>query len=158
MDRKTLRKMIIKECQCMAGDAELPGAIAAAFPMLRVLGLGIDDDRLDHSDEDMIEIEMPFSERGFGDEEDSELPTHSRRRHRHHDMDDMDDDMEMSHHEIHLGDEDEEVPEWADKMDEARGRKPWYMKKRRNMKKTEENAWYDIPKSPKSGSKKKLAR
>jgi hypothetical protein len=39
-------------------------------------------------------------------------------------------------------------------LDEAR--KPWYMKKRRNMKKTEESAWYDIVKPKRSkGSKKK---
>ena len=45
------------------------------------------------------------------------------------------------------------APTWLTDLDEAK--KPWYMKKRRNMKKTEESAWYDIPKSKKSRSSKK---
>jgi len=35
------------------------------------------------------------------------------------------------------------------------GRKPWYMKKRRNMKKTNEAEWYDIPKKKGRSVKKK---
>lgn len=140
MDRKTLRKMIIQECGCMAGDADLPASVAAAFPMMRVLGMDLDskDDYHDShemdDDDDMIEIEMPLN-----------LSVHD-------DDDDGDDDVEMRHSDrkVKLGDG-EEVPEWADKMDEGR-RKPWYFKKRRNMKKTE-NAWYDIKAS--NGSKKK---
>jgi hypothetical protein len=37
-------------------------------------------------------------------------------------------------------------------MDE--GKKPWYMKKRRNMKKANESEWYDIPKKGRKLKKK----
>jgi len=38
-------------------------------------------------------------------------------------------------------------------MNEAK--KPWYMKKRRNLKKTNEAEWYDIPKAKSRSLKKK---
>jgi hypothetical protein len=73
--------------------------------------------------------------------------------------------------------DDDELPEWVQEKiavanamvdavydylhaETARGgmheaRKAWYMKKRRNMKKTNESEWYDIPKTKKGKSLKK---
>jgi hypothetical protein len=41
------------------------------------------------------------------------------------------------------------------RSDMHEARKPWYMKKRRNMKRTNESEWYDIPKPKKGKSVKK---
>lgn len=165
MTREKLRRMIIQECACMANDVELPGEASSALPMLKVLGY-------DH-DEDTDEIEISGEhdgDEGFefedsGDGEESSMVKNN--------LSNMMNQTKKLHD--YLGDEDD-LPEWVQEkvavannmmdtvydylnaesekdVNEARGRKPWYMKKRRNMKKTEENAWYDIPK--KSAVKKK---
>jgi hypothetical protein len=181
MNRTKLRNLILKECSCMAREAELPGHISAALPMLQVLGYGGDnmegevDYDEDHSDGNTDEIEITGdydSDAGLeyedsDDQEESSMVKNN--------LSNVASQAQKLHTAI--GDSDD-LPEWVQEkvavatsmmdtvfdylnaesgedMNEARGRKPWYMKKRRNMKKTEENAWYDIPKKSSEKSSKK---
>ena len=40
MDKKLLQRLILEECGCMARNSEIPASIAAAMPMLSILGYG----------------------------------------------------------------------------------------------------------------------
>jgi len=171
MDRNELRRMIIAECACMAREGELPNVMAAAMPMLDILGYGGEEpiarmrspspgapDR-DFDEDDGIEYE------DSDDHEESSMIKNN--------LYTMANQAQDLHDAIEDGDD---LPEWVQEkiavaaemmdviydylnaesahMNEAR--KAWYMKKRRNMKKTLENQWYDIPRSKKGkGSKKK---
>jgi len=162
MNRNELRKMILSECGCMAREGQLPSALAAAMPMLDILGYGGDEDGA-----------PPMMKRGGGmrfedsnDYEESSMIKNNLY------------NLASQAQELHDAMEDgDELPEWVqekiavanamvdtvydylhaeqarDDMHEAR--KPWYMKKRRNMKKTNESEWYDIPKPKKGKSIKK---
>jgi len=163
MDKKALRQMILNECGCMAREGELPSSFAAVMPMLDVLGYGHTDGAapmmktsggMSFEDSDTYEESSMIKNNLFN------LATQAQELH---------DAME----------DDDELPEWVQEkiavatamidtiydyihaetaragMNEAK--KPWYMKKRRNMKKTSETAWYDRvePKKPKKSLKKK---
>ncbi len=163
MDRKVLREMILRECGCMARDGELPNAIAAAMPMIDVLGYS-------HSDG----AEPTMSHDGSLEFEDSdEYEESSMIKSNLHNLAIQ---SKVLRDMIQDGDD---LPEWvqekiavsSDMIDTIydyisgelgraeldEGKKPWYMKKRRNMKKTQETAWYDRvePKKPKRSTKKK---
>jgi len=161
MNKKVLREMILRECGCMAREVELPGHISAALPMLDILGYGHMDGAAPHEDE-----------RGHMTFEDSdEYEESSMIKGNLY-------NMAQQAQELHdvLGDGDD-LPEWVQEKiavasemidviydylnaETARGdmheaKKPWYMKKRRNMKKTNESEWYDIPKKKSRTVKKK---
>jgi len=163
MNRNELRRMIIAECGCMAREGQLPNAMAAAMPMLDILGYG------GHMDG-----AAPMAKQGGGMRfEDSDTREESSM------IKNNLYNLASQAQELHDAMEDEdELPEWVQEKiavanamvdavydylhaESARGeldeaRKPWYMKKRRNMKKTEESAWYDIVKPKRGkGSKKK---
>jgi len=161
MDKKALRQMILNECGCMAREGELPNAMAAMMPMLDVLGYGHADGAapmmntnggMSFEDSDSYEESSMIKNNLFN------LATQAQELH---------DAME----------DDDELPEWVQEkiavatamidtiydyihaetaragMNEAK--KPWYMKKRRNLKKTNEAEWYDIPKAKSRSLKKK---
>lgn len=172
MDRNELRRMILAECGCMAREGQLPSAMAAAMPMLDILGYGGEEPVVmrmksprpgapgrDYDEDDGIEYEDSDNY-----EESSMIKNN---------LYTMANQAQDLHDAIEDGDD---LPEWvqekiavaAEMMDVIydylaaesahmhEARKPWYMKKRRNMKKTNESEWYDIPKSRKGkGSKKK---
>ena len=153
--------MILAECGCMAREGQLPSAMAAAMPMLDILGYGHEDSA------------APVMKRGGGMRfEDSDNREESSMiKNNLYNL--MSQSQEL--HDV-LEDHDE-LPEWVQekiavagamvdavydylhaetaRTDMHEARKPWYMKKRKNMKKTEESQWYDIPKPSKKRSKKK---
>ncbi len=171
MNRNELRRMILAECGCMAREGQLPNAMAAALPMLDILGYGGDSPMVvksmkphagapgrHYDDDDGIEYEDSDAHEESGMIRNN-LYTMA------HQAKDL-------HAAIESGDD---LPEWVQEkiavaaemvdviydylsaesahMHEAK--KPWYMKKRRNMKKTNESEWYDIPKPTKKRLKKK---
>lgn len=163
MDRKTLRAMILNECGCMAREGELPNSIAAVMPMLDVLGYG-------HADGAAPMMKMGG---GMSYEDSDEYEESSMIKNNLY-------NLANQAQELHDAMEDgDELPEWVQEkiavatamidtiydylnaetaragMNEAR--KPWYMKKRRNMKKTQENAWYDRV-EPKVAKKKPVKK
>ena len=160
MNKKVLREMILRECGCMAREVELPGHMSAALPMLDILGYGHTDGAAPFEDE---EGHMNFED---SDEyEESSMIKGNLY------------NVAMQAQELHdmVGDGDD-LPEWVQEKiavssemidviydylqaemgreDMHEGKKPWYMKKRRNMKKTNESEWYDIPKKKKPVKKK----
>jgi hypothetical protein len=163
MNRKELRSMILAECGCMAREGELPNAIAAAMPMLDILGYGGG-----HEDGAAPEMKMGG---GMRFEDSDSYEESSMIKNNLHNLLDNAQDLYDS---IEDGDD---LPEWVQEkiavatemidvirdyleaevhrgeMHEAK--KPWYMKKRRDMKKTTETAWYDIPKQKKPKKSKK---
>ena len=161
MNRSELRKMILAECGCMAREGQLPNALAAAMPMLDVLGYGHEDGAapvMKHGGGMRFEDSDSYEESSMIKNNLYNLATQAQ--------------------ELHdaVGDGDD-LPEWVQEKiavaeamvdavydylhaESARGdmheaRKPWYMKKRKNMKKTEESQWYDVPKPSKKRLKKK---
>jgi len=168
MNKNALRKLIIKECGCMAREAELPASFSAAMPMLSILGYGdadedgmgdMDDMGEDHSMDDegsQYEDSNNYEESGMIKNNLHNIAKHAK----------------ALHDAIEGGDD---LPEWVQEkiavtssmmstiydyldaesahMDE--GKKPWYMKKRRNLKKTNESEWYDISPSKKRKPVKK---
>lgn len=161
MNRSELRKMILNECGCMAREGQLPNALAAAMPMLDILGYGHEDGAapvMKHGGGMRFEDSDSYEESSMIKNNLYNLATQAQ--------------------ELHdaVGDGDD-LPEWVQEKiavaeamvdavydylhaESARGdmheaRKPWYMKKRKNMKKTEESQWYDIPKPSKKRLKKK---
>lgn len=160
--------MILNECGCMAREGQLPSSFAAAMPMLDILGYG-DDMMMDspgpgeaHRDYD--------SDPGIEYEDSDNQEESSMIKNNLYTIAQQSQDL---HDALAAGDD---LPEWVQEkiavaaetidviydylnaesahMHEAR--KPWYMKKRRNMKKTNETEWYDIPKTKKKRSKKKV--
>lgn len=161
MNRNELRRLIIAECGCMAREGQLPNALAAAMPMLSILGYGDGDDDHDmmtHETEDGVRFEDSdeYEESGMIKNNLYNIAKHAK----------------AMHDAIEDGDD---LPEWvqekiavansmmstiydyldAESSDMNEARKPWYMKKRRNMKKTNESEWYDIPKKKGRSAKKK---
>jgi hypothetical protein len=162
MNRKELRNMIIAECGCMAREGELPNALAAAMPMLDILGYS------EHADG-----AAPVMKHGGGMRfEDSDAYEESSM------IKNNLYNLASQAQELHDAmEDDDELPEWVQEKiavanamvdavydylhaESARGgldeaKKPWYMKKRRNMKKTNESEWYDVPKPKRGKSLKK---
>jgi hypothetical protein len=162
MNRNDLRRMILAECGCMAREGQLPNAFAAAMPMLDILGYGGDEDGA-----------PPTVKRGGGMSfEDSNVREESSM------IKNNLYNIASNAQDLHDALEDEDdLPEWvqekiavAEAMIDAvydylhaetarsgmhEARKAWYMKKRRNMKKTNESEWYDIPKPVKGKRSKK---
>ena len=161
MNRKTLRDLILNECGCMAREGQLPNALAAAMPMLDILGYGHTDGAAPFEDEN--------GHMNFEDSDEYEESSMIKGNLYN---------VAMQAQELHdrIGDGDD-LPEWvqekiavaaemidviydylhaeAGREDMHEARKPWYMKKRRNMKKTNEAEWYDIPKKKGRSVKKK---
>jgi hypothetical protein len=161
MDRKELRKMILNECGCMAREGQLPNALAAVMPMIDILGYG-------HADgaEPMVSHDGSMTFEDSDEHEESSMIKSN--------LHNLAMQSKMMRDMIEDGDD---LPEWvqekiavsSDMIDtiydyltgEARPRgldeakKPWYMKKRRNMKKTNETEWYDVPKQKSRPVKKK---
>jgi hypothetical protein len=174
MNKSTLRKLIIQECSCMAREAEIPAAMSAAMPMLSILGYGVADEGMGDMDEmddldvmvDMDDSEDLDDEMRFEDSDDYEESGMIK-----NNLHNMAMHAKALHDAIQDGDD---LPEWVQEkiavansmmttiydylnaeaahMHEAK--KPWYMKKRRNMKKTNESEWYDI--KPSKRPKKKI--
>lgn len=170
MNKSALRKLIIQECSCMARDAEIPAALSAAMPMLNILGYGdADEDDMDGM-EVMVDMDDMDSE-GLQYEDSDNYEESGMIKNNLHNI--------AKHakalHDAIEGDDD--LPEWVQEkiavansmmasiydyldaesahMNEAK--KPWYMKKRRNMKKTNESEWYDIsPSKKRKHAKKKI--
>ncbi len=161
MDRNDLRKMILNECGCMAREGQLPNSIAAVMPMLDVLGYG-------HSDGS---APIMKHDGGMSFEDSDEYEESSMIKNNLY-------NLAAQAQELHDAMEDsDDLPEWVQekiavaasmidtiydylhaetaRADMHEARKPWYMKKRRNMKKTNESEWYDIPKTTKKRLKKK---
>lgn len=161
MDKKALRQMILNECGCMAREGELPNSIAALMPMLDVLGYG----RTDGAAPMMTAAGGMSFEDSDAHEESSMIKNNLF-------------NLATQAQELHDAMEDgDELPEWVQEkiavatamidtiydyihaetahtgMNEAK--KPWYMKKRRNLKKTNEAEWYDMPKTKSRSLKKK---
>jgi hypothetical protein len=142
MNRKELRSMIIAECGCMAREGDLPNALAAAMPMLDILGYSEHEDGA-----------APVMKHGGGM--------------RFEDSDAYEESSMIKNNLYNLASQAQELHDaMVDAVydylhaETARGgmheaRKAWYMKKRRNMKKTNESEWYDIPKTKKGKSLKK---
>lgn len=162
MNRNQLRKMIIAECGCMAREGQLPNAMAAAMPMLDILGYG------GHEDGAAPVMKMSGGMR-FEDsdsyEESSMIKNNlynltAQAQELHDMLEDGDDLPEWVQEKIAVASEMIDViydylhAETA-RVDMHEARKAWYMKKRRNMKKTNESEWYDIPKTKKKPVKKK---
>ena len=161
MNRKTLRDLILNECGCMAREGQLPNAVAAAMPMLDILGYGHADGAAPFEDEN--------GHMNFEDSDEYEESSMIKGNLYN---------VAMQAQELHdrIGDGDD-LPEWVQEKiavaaemidviydylqaemgreDMHEGKKPWYMKKRRNMKKTNETEWYDIPKKKGRSVKKK---
>lgn len=165
MNREKLRKMILAECGCMARDIELPGHMAAAMPMLDILGYGNVDGappRRDQEGHTKYEDSDEYEESSMIKGNLYNLTTQAQEL--HDAIEDGDDLPEWVQEKIAVASEMIDVIYDYLNAEEARsdmheGKKPWYMKRRRNMKKTSETAWYDIPKHkvkrPKGLSKKK---
>ena len=179
MNKSALRKLIIEECGCMAREAELPASFSAAMPMLSILGYGdADEEGIGHMGHmDIMDDMDDMGEDHSMDDEGS----------RYEDSDNYEESgmiknnlhniakhAKALHDAIEGGDD---LPEWVQEkiavtnsmmstiynyldaesahMDE--GKKPWYMKKRRNLKKTNESEWYDIsPSKKRKPAKKKI--
>jgi hypothetical protein len=161
MDKRALRAMILNECGCMAREGELPNAIAAVMPMLDVLGYGHTDGA--HP--------MMASDGSMTFEDSDENEESSMIRSNLHNLAMQ---SKMLRDMVQDGDD---LPEWVQEKiavasdmidtiydyingelgDEGlyEARKPWYMKKRRNMKKTNESEWYDVPRKKIRPLKKK---
>ena len=148
----------------MAREGELPAAIGSALPMLDILGYGggqervtmtgqHDHDRgIEYEDSDNYEESSMIRNNLYKVAEQSAAL--------HDVIEDGDDLPEWVQEKIAVASEMMDVvydylhAEMAhgDHMHEAK--KAWYMKKRRNMKKTNEAEWYDIPKKKKPVKKK----
>jgi hypothetical protein len=159
MDKKLLREMIIRECGCMAREAELPATMGAALPMLDILGFGGDmgRDMPTHAKADGIQYEDSdeYEESGMIKDNLYNIVKHAKAL--HDALEDGDDLPEWVQEKIAVVNSMmSTVYDYLDAesahMHEAK--KAWYMKKRRNMKKANESEWYDIPK----GKKKKLKK
>lgn len=163
INKKTLREMILHECGCMARDVELPAEMAASMPMLDILGYG-------HVD-GAAPAENEHGHMEFEDSDEYEESSMIK-----NNLYNLMNNSKNIHDMIGDGDD---LPEWVQEkiavatemidvihdylnsemnregMSEAK--KQWYMKKRRNMKKTTENSWYDRvePKKTRSIKKKK---
>jgi len=176
MDKKLLREMILHECGCMARDVELPAVMGAAMPMLDVLGFGSDmghdmDHDMGHDmDHDMgHDMQSHETEDGIQYEDSDEYEESGMIKNNLYNIAKQ---AKHLHDAVENGDD---LPEWvqekiavvnsmmstiygyldAESAHMHEGKKPWYMKKRKNMKKENENAWYDIPKKKSSSAKKK---
>lgn len=158
MDKRTLRNMILNECSCMAREAELPAAMGAAMPMLSILGYdthgGGHDNDMDHGDQ--FEDSDEYEESGMIKNNLFNIAKHAQAM--HDALEDGDDLPEWVQEKIAVANSMmSTIYDYLDaetsSMNEAR--KPWYMKKRRNMKKTNEAEWYDIPKKKSRSVKKK---
>lgn len=168
MNKSTLRKLIIQECSCMARDAEIPASFSAAMPMLNILGYGdADEDDMDDM-EVMVDMDDMDSEGSQYEDSDNYEESGMIKNNLHN----IAKHAKALHDAIEGGDD---LPEWVQEkiavtnsmmasiydyldaesahMNEAK--KPWYMKKRRNLKKTNESEWYDISPSKKRKSAKK---
>jgi hypothetical protein len=162
MNRNELRKMIIAECGCMAREGELPNAIAAAMPMLDILGYAGHHDgaapMMKHGGGATFEDSDSYEESSMIK---NNLYTMMNQAQEMHDaLEDGDDLPEWVQEKIAVAAEMIDVIYDYLNAESARGdldeaKKPWYMKKRRNMKKTNESEWYDIPKSKKGRTVKK---
>lgn len=160
MDRNDLRRMILAECGCMAREGELPNAIAAAMPMLDVLGYGHMDGAapmMKHGGGMRFEDSDTYEESSMIKNNLYNLASQAQEL--HDAMEDADDLPEWVQEKIAVaGAMVDAVYDYLHAETARSGmheaRKPWYMKKRRNMKKTNESEWYDIPKR-KKGVKKK---
>ncbi len=166
MNKGKLREMILAECGCMAREVELPGHLTAAMPMLDILGYGNVDGappRRDHEGHTKYEDSDEYEESSMIK---GNLYNMAKQAQELHDaIEDGDDLPEWVQEKIAVASEMIDViydylgAEMA-RSDMHEGKKPWYMKRRRNMKKTSETAWYDIPKHkakrPKGMSKKKV--
>ena len=158
MDKRLLQRLILEECGCMARNSEIPASIAAAMPMLSILGYGGMGGMggmgsMSHESED--------GHSSFEDSDDYEESSMIKGNLYN---------MAQQAQEIHdIVEEGDDLPEWVQEkiavasemldviydylhaeigQDEMReGKKPWYMKKRKNMKKTNESEWYDIKKT-----------
>ena len=160
MNRNELRRMIIAECGCMAREGELPNAVAAAMPMLDILGYGGHQDGA---------APMMGHDGSLEFEDSDEYEESSMIKGNLHNL------AIQSHVLMDIVQDGDDLPEWVQEkiavasemidtiydyisaelgrseLDEAK--KPWYMKKRRNMKKTNESEWYDVPKAKKAKGK-----
>ena len=168
MNKSMLRKLIIQECSCMARDAEIPASFSAAMPMLNILGYGdADEDDMDDM-EVMVDMDDMDSEGSQYEDSDNYEESGMIKNNLHN----IAKHAKALHDAIEGGDD---LPEWVQEkiavtnsmmasiydyldaesahMNEAK--KPWYMKKRRNLKKTNESEWYDISPSKKRKSAKK---
>lgn len=172
MERKALREMILQECGCMAREVEMPGHLASAIPMLDILGYGegspvamksmkprAGHPGRDYDEDDGIEYEDSDEYEESGMIRNNLYTMAHQAKDLHDAIEDGDDLPEWVQEKIAVAAEmidviyDYLAAESAH-MHEAK--KPWYMKKRKNMKKTQETAWYDIPKRKNGkGSKKK---
>lgn len=161
MNKKVLREMILRECGCMAREAELPGHISAALPMLDILGYGHMDGAAPYKDE---HGHMTFEDSDEHEESSmikGNLYNMAQQAQELHDaLEDGDDLPEWVQEKIAVASEMIDVIYDYLNAETARGglheaKKPWYMKKRRNMKKTNESEWYDIPKKKSRAVKKK---
>lgn len=161
MDRKKLHEMILAECGCMAREVEMPGHIAAAMPMLDILGYG-------HAD-GAAPVVKPSGGMRFEDSDSHEESSMIK-----NNLYNLVSNAQELHDALEDGDD---LPEWVQekiavaeamidavydylhaetaRADMHEAKKAWYMKKRRNMKKTNESEWYDIPKPTKGERSKK---
>jgi len=163
MDKKALRQMILNECGCMAREGELPNALAAVMPMLDVLGYGHTDGAAP-----MFNVDGSMTFEDSDDNEESSMIKGN--------LHNLAIQTKVMHDMVQDGDD---LPEWVQekiavaanmidtiydylsaelgRADMNEAKKPWYMKKRRNMKKTSETAWYDRvePKKSRKPVKKK---
>lgn len=162
MNRKTLRELIINECGCMARDGELPGHISAAMPMLDILGYGNLDGEPAHYDaKGHVEFEDSDEYEESSMIKNNLITIASQAQELVEEIGDGDDLPEWVQEKIAVASEMIDVIYDYLHAEMIRsgmreGKKPWYMKKRRNMKKTSETSWYDIPKQKsKKVSKKK---
>lgn len=157
MDKRLLRKLVLEECGCMARDVELPASMSAMMPMLSILGYNNNSSSGARSHEDEQErLEFEDSD----DHEESSMVKGNLY------------NIAQQAQELHdVISDDDDLPEWVqekiavatemldviydylhaeigqDNMREAK--KHWYMKKRMNMKKTNDSEWYDIKKRKK---------
>ena len=164
MNRKELRKMIIAECGCMAREGDLPAAIGSALPMLDILGYGGGDERVamtgQHDDDMGIEYEDSDNYEESSMIRNNLYKVAEQSAALHDAIEDGDDLPEWVQEKIAVASEMMDVvydylyAEMAHSDDMHEGKKPWYMKKRKNMKKTNESEWYDIPKKKKPVKKK----
>jgi len=144
----------------MAREAELPASMGAMFPMLDVLGMG------GEAPQAMMTKQKPD---GIQYEDSDDYEESGMIKNNLHNIAQQAKDL---HDAIEDGDD---LPEWvqekiavatemmdviydylnAESAHMHEGKKPWYMKKRKNMKKSNESEWYDIPKKGRKLKKKK---
>lgn len=167
MNRNELRRLILVECGCMAREGELPNALAAAMPMLDVLGYGGDSDgggRVvmtgQHDDDGGIEYEDSDSYEESSMIRNNLYTLANQAKELHDALEEGDDLPEWVQEKIAVAGEMMDVIYDYLQAEMAHGgmheaKKPWYMKKRKNMKKANESEWYDIPKPTKRRLKKK---